>query len=93
MLIGALPVCASFEILKRWPTVGAMHHHGQVVLRLKTPWRGDGTTRQVMSPLGLVWPPIDWPLSGSQIHWSYVSTGSRAVGHFGDIDDRFSARH
>lgn len=39
---------------------------GQVVLKLKTPWR-DGTTHLVMSPLEFIQRHIEWQLCGSQI--------------------------
>ena len=48
---------------------------GQVVVKLKTPWR-DGTTHLVMSPLEFVQLPIEWPVCGDQIHWLYVCCGS-----------------
>ena len=50
---------------------------GQVVVKLKTPWR-DGTTHLVMSPLEFVQLPIEWPVCGDQIHWLYVCSGSLA---------------
>ncbi len=41
---------------------------GQVVLKLKTPWR-DGTTHRVMSPLEF---NAEWQLLGSQLCECYV---------------------
>jgi hypothetical protein len=49
---------------------------GQVVLKLKTPWR-DGTTHLMMSPLELMKLPIQRLLCGSQVRRCYVSSGSR----------------
>ena len=48
---------------------------GQVVLKLKTPWR-DGNTHLVMLRLEPMPRRVDLPLCGRQIHCSYVSRGS-----------------
>ena len=48
---------------------------GQVVLKLKTPWR-DGTTHLVMSPLEFTKLLIQRPLCERQIRRCYVSRGS-----------------
>jgi len=48
---------------------------GQVVLKLKTPWR-DGTTHPVMSPLESKKLLIQRPLCGRRIRRCYVSRGS-----------------
>jgi hypothetical protein len=50
---------------------------GQVVLKLKTPWR-DGSTHSVMSPLEFMPQRIEWQLCGSQICECYVGGGSAA---------------
>jgi len=49
---------------------------GQVVLKLKTPWR-DGTTHLVMSPLEFMQPSIEQPVCGGQIRWFYVCSESK----------------
>jgi hypothetical protein len=48
---------------------------GQVVLRLKKPWR-DGTTEPVMSPRECTSLPIECQLRGGQTHRSHVCSGS-----------------
>ena len=48
---------------------------GQLVLKLKTPWR-DGTTHLVMSPLEFRHLSIEWPVCDGQIRWFYVCSGS-----------------
>ena len=48
---------------------------GQVVLKLKTPWR-DGTTCLVMSSLAFMQPSIERSVCGGQIRWFYVCRGS-----------------
>jgi PAS domain S-box-containing protein len=50
---------------------------GQVVLKLKTPWR-DGTTHLAMSPLEFIQRHNDWRLCGSQIRACCVGLGSAA---------------
>ena len=47
---------------------------GQVVLKLKTPWR-DGTTHLVMWPLEFMQPSIERSVCGGQIRWFYVCSG------------------
>ena len=48
---------------------------GQLVMKLKMPWRSD-MTLLVISPLEFMQPPIQGPLCGSQIRRRYVSSGS-----------------
>ena|GEM_PF-1828038 len=50
---------------------------GQVVLKLKTPWR-DVTTHLVMSLLECMQPSIERPVCGGQIRWVYDCIGSAA---------------
>lgn len=65
---------------------------GQVVVKLKTPWR-DGTTHLVMRPIEFMQLPIAWPVCGDQIHWLYVCSGSAApVHHLGGRTSRLPPR-
>jgi hypothetical protein len=57
---------------------------------VKKPWR-DRTKHLEKSLLEFMQMPIERPVCGDQIHWLYVSSGSKAAGPVGDIDDRFSA--
>ena len=73
---------------------------GQVVLKLKAPWR-DGTTHLVMSPLEFMPLPIELPLwttaparisagCASRVTaanwWSFSKAGRRTVGGEGDAE-------
>jgi hypothetical protein len=54
---------------------------GQVVLKPKAPGH-DGTTRLVTSPLDSTPLRIGLPLSGRQVYWPQVSSGSVSIGPY-----------